>query len=276
MVVAGGVAGAPVAAARGDHEGVFGRRRRWWRWGLRERWRLRQGAGVGGWERVRFECWAVGRRSWIFCRRVRGSRGFSVGRRVWRCCCGCGVGWRRRGGMPPAEWNSAELRRGGWSCIRGCRCRFRGRCWSWLLVRRCGGVGSGRWRGAVEGWAARGVRRCEQGRTWSAAIASSRRAGWRPRNEDVRCGRLTAQELAVARLVAVGLSNRQVAAELFVGQDDPVPSDADLRQAGRELPNRARRPLPRLRVICGVIRQARKTPRVLSGRARLACAGWIR
>ena len=40
--------------------------------------------------------------------------------------------------------------------------------------------------------------------------------GWRRRSVVTFPSRLTAQELAVARLVAVGMSNRQVASELFI------------------------------------------------------------
>ena len=60
-------------------------------------------------------------------------------------------------------------------------------------------------------------RRCGPPRSWSAASGSCAGAGSRPaKRSDFDPGKLTAQEQAVARLVAVGMSNRQVAAELFV------------------------------------------------------------
>jgi DNA-binding CsgD family transcriptional regulator len=52
------------------------------------------------------------------------------------------------------------------------------------------------------------VQRCEQ-ELAACGLAPGKRSDFDP-------SRLTAQELAVARLVAVGMSNRQVASELFV------------------------------------------------------------
>ena len=52
------------------------------------------------------------------------------------------------------------------------------------------------------------VERCEQ-ELAACGLAPAKRSVFDP-------SRLTAQELAVARLVAVGMSNRQVAAELFI------------------------------------------------------------
>jgi len=52
------------------------------------------------------------------------------------------------------------------------------------------------------------VMRCEQ-ESAACGLAPAKRSGIDP-------SRLTAQELAVARLVAVGMSNRHVASELFI------------------------------------------------------------
>ena len=52
------------------------------------------------------------------------------------------------------------------------------------------------------------VERCEQ-ELAACGLAPAKRSAFDP-------SRLTAQELAVARLVAVGMSNRQVASELFI------------------------------------------------------------
>jgi DNA-binding NarL/FixJ family response regulator len=52
------------------------------------------------------------------------------------------------------------------------------------------------------------VERCEQ-ESAACGLAPAKRSGVDP-------SRLTAQELAVARLVAVGMSNRHVASELFI------------------------------------------------------------
>jgi len=52
------------------------------------------------------------------------------------------------------------------------------------------------------------LERCEQ-ELAACGLAPAKRSAFDP-------SRLTAQELAVARLVAVGMSNRQVASELFI------------------------------------------------------------
>ena len=128
---------------------------------------------------------------------------------------GCAGGWRRRAGT----------------------CRTRRRPTERALERvggaadavRAGAGGAGLRAGAAprrptpgRGHAAAGrpgsVRgRCGPPRSWSAASGSCAAAGSRPaKRSDFDPGKLTAQEQAVARLVAVGMSNRQVAAELFV------------------------------------------------------------
>ncbi|MGW0140223.1 LuxR C-terminal-related transcriptional regulator [Streptomyces calvus] len=58
--------------------------------------------------------------------------------------------------------------------------------------------------------------------------------------------RLTAQERAVARLVAAGATNQQAALELFISVKTVqyLPPDACPREAGRALPQRTRRQFP--------------------------------
>ena len=115
---------------------------------------------------------------------------------------------------------------------------------SWPTGRCCGGavtVGRRRssWRPRVSA-----SRHSGHARSSSAAPRELEGSGLAPtKRTDVDPARLTPQELAVARLAATGMSNRDIASEMaHQRQDGPVPRQQRLREAGRALPAAARQP----------------------------------
>ena len=214
MVVAGGLAGALVPAARGDHEGVLralepvvGLVERagvdepgFWPWQDLYADALVSAGRLGEAEAflVPHEELAVARgRGSMVARlaRVRGRLAAARGRLAEaEAAFGRAAGELERLGLP-FQWALVDLAHG-------------------QVLRRAGQrrAAAERLSAARErlvGLRARPyVERCEQ-ELAACGLAPAKRSEFDP-------SRLTAQELAVARLVAVGMSNRQVASELFI------------------------------------------------------------
>ena len=214
MVVASGVAGALVPAARGDHEGVL--RALEPVVGLVERVGVDE-PGFWPWQDLYAD-------ALVSAGRLGEAEGFLVPHEELAAVRGRGSMVARlarvrgrleaaRGRLPAAE--AAFGRAAG--ALEGVTSPFQ-----WALLEFVHGQvlrRAGRRRAAAERLSAArerfaGLRarpyleRCEQ-ELAACGLAPAKRSAFDP-------SRLTAQELAVARLVAVGMSNRQVASELFI------------------------------------------------------------
>ena len=214
MVVAGGIAGALVPAARGDHEGVLralgpvvGLSERagvdepgFWPWQDLYADALVSAGRLGEAEAflVSHEELAVVRgRGSMGARlaRVRGRLEAARGRLVEAEAAFGRAGELLAGVGSPFEWALVELAHG--QVLRR------------VGQRRAAAERLSAARERLAGLRARPyVERCEQ-ELAACGLAPAKRSEFDP-------SRLTAQELAVARLVAVGMSNRQVASELFI------------------------------------------------------------
>ena len=214
MVVASGVAGALVPAARGDHEGVL--RALEPVVGLVERVGVDE-PGFWPWQDLYAD-------ALVSAGRLGEAEGFLVPHEELAVARGRGSMVARlarvrgrleaaRGRLPAAE--AAFGRAAG--ALEGVTSPFQ---WALLefvhgqVLRRAGQrrAAAERLSAARERFAGLRARpyleRCEQ-ELAACGLAPAKRSAFDP-------SRLTAQELAVARLVAVGMSNRQVASELFI------------------------------------------------------------